>query len=76
MRVSRWSRAPGQCERVGDEVERYLNRNQNQKPESLDLVLESIKISGLGGSVVCDRIVKLVLGDVGLEFKKTVGEGK
>ena len=24
--------------------------------------------------MVCDRIVKLVLGDVGLEFKKTVGE--
>ena len=26
--------------------------------------------------MVCDRIVKLVLGDVGLEFKKTVGEGR
>ena len=26
--------------------------------------------------MVCDRIVKLVLGDVGLEFKKTVGERK
>ena len=76
MRVSRWSRAPGQGERVGDEVERYLNRNQNQKPESLDLVLESIKISGLGGSVVCDRIVKLVLGDVGLEFEENGGKRK
>ena len=29
---------------------------------------ESTKIGGFGGSVVCDRIVRLVLGDVGLEF--------
>ena len=26
---------------------------------------ESTKICGFGGSVVCDRIVRLVLGDVG-----------
>ena len=39
-------------------------------------VLESIKISGLGGSVVCDRIVKLVLGDVGLEFEENGGKRK
>ena len=32
MRVSRWSRAPGQCEHVGDEVmRRYLDRTRTRK---------------------------------------------
>ena len=47
---------------VGDEMVKYLD----QKAKIWDF--EITENGGFGGSVVCDRIVKLVLGDVGLEF--------
>ena len=36
--------------------------------------IENTKIGGFGGSVVCDRVAKLVLGDVGLEFRRRLWE--
>ena len=53
----------GQCHHVGDKMVKKV-----PGPESLNLGVGNTKIGGFGGSVVCDRIVKLVLGDVGLEF--------
>ena len=45
--------------------------------KSLNLGFENTKIGGFGGSVVCDRVVRLVLGGVGFRLlEKTLGEGR
>ena len=64
-----------------DKVISFL-KNFNQPSEVKSLLLglsnynlsnfETAKICGSGGSVICGRIVKLVLGDVGFELLEKV----
>ena len=61
----------GDSQHVVDEMVKYLD----QKAYIWDF--EIIEIGGFGGSVVCDRIVRLVLGGVGFGLlEKTLGGGR